>query len=207
MKFVKRISLFFIYPVTMFGLGFFSNMVAEQYFYPGPQVEEKIVVTQPQSAAEESSLEAAVLTDPVITADTSYIIVSYDAVSGETSEQEEVTPDKYIGLTREKLAEELKEYEDSPSLTDMEKGFSHIELLSFSPSKVVIRKNYEKTEGFFLVNENHSVVVYDKSLEHMYMDTGILTEDLPKELQNEIIQMKYIENEMELYHFLESYSS
>ena len=39
------------------------------------------------------------------------------------------------------------------------------------------------------------------------MDTGIETKDLPKELQDEIMQMKYIEDEMELYHFLESYSS
>lgn len=209
MKFVKRISLFFIYPLSMFAIGFGSHMAVENIFYPGPQIEEKEIVTkaQSQSMPEEVPLEASALTEPVVTADTSYMIVSYDAISGEISEQEEVTPDKYIGLTRQELEAELKEYGESPSLTDLEKGFSHIELLSFSPSKVVIRKNYEKEEGFFLINENHKVVVYDKSLEHMYMDTGILTEDLPKELQDEIIQMKYIEDEMELYHFLESYSS
>lgn len=37
MKFVKRISLFFIYPITMFGLGFVSNMAIQEYFYPGQQ--------------------------------------------------------------------------------------------------------------------------------------------------------------------------
>ena len=35
MKFVKRISLFFIYPISMFSLGFASNMVLMEYFYPG----------------------------------------------------------------------------------------------------------------------------------------------------------------------------
>ena len=39
------------------------------------------------------------------------------------------------------------------------------------------------------------------------MNTGIRTEDLPQVLQDEIMRMKYIETENELYNFLESYSS
>ena len=35
MKFVKRISLFFIYPAAMFGFGFVSNMAIQEFFYPG----------------------------------------------------------------------------------------------------------------------------------------------------------------------------
>ena len=34
MKFVKRISLFFIYPLSMFAIGFASNMMMMDYFYP-----------------------------------------------------------------------------------------------------------------------------------------------------------------------------
>ena len=101
----------------------------------------------------------------------------------------------------------MKLYEESPSLADLEKGFSHMELLSFSNREVVIRKNYEKDEGFFLVNENHYVVVYDGKLRYKYMDTGICTQELPQALKKEIIEMKYIANEQELFHFLESYSS
>ena len=37
MKFVKRISLFFIYPLTMFAMGFASNMAIMEFFYPGDQ--------------------------------------------------------------------------------------------------------------------------------------------------------------------------
>ena len=57
------------------------------------------------------------------------------------------------------------------------------------------------------MNENHYVVVYDQSLSEVYMNTDILVEDLSAELQEEIIQMKYVENEKELFNFLESYSS
>lgn len=207
MKFVKRISLFFIYPVTMFGLGFGASMAIDEFFYPGP-VQEKESYQKNQEEEQEIVIETGYQAEPVLTADTSYVILSYDALSGEIQENEETPPDKYIGLTRDMLAEELKEYEESPSLTDLEKGFSNIELLSFSPSRVVIRKSYEREEeGYFLVNVDHTVVVYDKSLTHMYMDTGILVEELPWSVQSEIMHMKYIETENELYNFLESYSS
>ncbi len=85
-----------------------------------------------------------------------------------------------------------------------------MELVSFSDKKVVVKKSYElpkEDKGFFLMNENHYVVVYDQSLSEVYMNTDILVEDLSAELQEEIIQMKYVENEKELFNFLESYSS
>ena len=111
---------------------------------------------------------------------------------------------------RERLAEEINNYNQNPSLTDLEKGFRYMELVSFSDKKVVVKKSYElpkEDKGFFLMNENHYVVVYDQSLSEVYMNTDILVEDLSAELQEEIIQMKYVENEKELFNFLESYSS
>lgn len=207
MKFVKGISLFFIYPLTMFSLGFAANMAVCEIFYPGGRQEERTVKKE-QEITENSAIEAGYMGNTIVTADTSYVVLSYDMVSGELKESEETAPDKYIGLNRERLEEELGVYEESPSLTDLEKGFRTIELISFSPAKVVVRKSYEKEEeGFFLVNENNMVVVYDKSLSHIYMDTGIRTDELPWSVQREIMCMKYIETESELYHFLESYSS
>ena len=143
MKFVKRISLFFIYPLTMYSLGFLSNMMLDDFFYPGNlSIETEVNQMPKENDAKEMQgplpLEVAALQEPVITADTRYIVVDYDIVT------EEVTPDKYIGLGREKLEEALKEYEVSPSLADLENGFESIELLSFSPDKIVVRKNFEK---------------------------------------------------------------
>lgn len=205
MRVVKRVSLFFLYSVIMMAVGFGGSFVLQEYFYPGKQ--QKHSLAEETEAEESVPLEAASYERPVITADTEYLVLSYDMLSGAEEEMVEVTPDKFIGLDRQKLELELKEYAESPSLTDLEKGFSHIELLSFSPSEVVVRKSYKKEEGFFLLNENHYVVVYDKNLNFLYMNTGILTEELPEDLQNEVIRMKFVENESELYHFLESYSS
>lgn len=125
-------------------------------------------------------------------------------------EEEEAAPDKFMGLNRDELVREIQEYNQNPSLTDLEEGFSFMELVSFSPTRVVVRKSYEPLvwdDGFFLINENHYVVVYDKSLSNVFMNTDILVENLPESLQKEILSMKYVENEKELYNFLESYSS
>lgn len=210
MKFVKRISLFFIYPLIMYAIGFASNMLIMEFFYPGNTFAASEIQRRPLEAAEEdSSLEASVQERPIVTANTQYIIQSYDINTEQIEEKEEVTPDKYIGLTREQLVEALEEYNQSPPLMELEKGFVYAELVTFSPARIAIRKAYEQKqeEGFFLLNEDHYVVVYDYSLEHLYMNTGIVVEDLPQDLQSEIIQMKFVENETELYNFLESFSS
>lgn len=208
MKFVKRISLFFIYPLSMYGLGFASNMAIMEYFYPGqPQ---KDVVQEEIVTEENEQVEVSVSDEPVMTADTQYIVQEYDMRESTVQESEENAPDKYMGLNREMLADEISNYNRNPSLTDLEKGFSYMELVSFSDKKVVVRKSYEPAEepkGFFLLNEDHHVVVYDHELSEVYMDTDILVENLSADLQEEIIQMKYIEDEGELFNFLESYSS
>ena len=211
MKFIKRISLFFIYPLSMFSLGFASNMAIMEYFYPGGQKENIQTEINPDlEEKEQPQIEVSVSEEPVVTANTQYILQEYDARNMEINETETNAPDKYIGLNSEMLAEEIESYNQNPSLTDLEKGFIYMELVSFSGKRIVVRKSYEpveETKGFFLLNENHYVVVYNKSLSDVYMSTDILVEDLPQELQEEIINMKYVEDEGELYNFLESYSS
>lgn len=215
MKFVKRISLFFIYPMTMFGIGFAANMALMEFFYPGEELQQTKGYTKEYTGEytkEETlpdALEVSVSEEPVVNADTLYLVQVYDAGTGKMQEHEETAPDKYMGLNREKLSSEITSYNQTPSLSDLEKGFTYMELISFSSEKIVVRKSYERKEekGFFLLNENHLVVVYDHRLEHVYMTTDIVVEELPQKLQDEILHMKYIESESALYNFLESYSS
>lgn len=218
MRFVKRISLFFIYPLTMFSVGFVANMAIMEYFYPGQNTDLNMpsIDVQPEALnfqQQNLSMEVVAEDEPIVTANTRYIVQKYHAETGQVVEEELVAPDKYIGLTRERLARELDEYNTSPPLSEQEAGFVYIELVTFSPARIVVRKSYEEEEipenekGFFLLNEDHYVVVYDYSLEHLYMNTGILVEELPESLQEEIIHMKYVESEAALYNFLESFSS
>lgn len=124
------------------------------------------------------------------------------------SEKEENAPQKYVGLTRRKLQQELELYEKSPSLTDQEEGLSGVELLSFPETESLYGRIMKKLKkDIILFVKTTRWLCTDRSLTHMYLNTGILLENLPWELQNEIIHMKLIRTESELYHFLESYSS
>ena len=167
-------------------------------------------VYQGEEEAREQDIEAAVEQAPVITVDTIYLIEEVNLSDGTIVEKEEPIPVKYIGLDRLAFIEELEAYDRNPALSDLKLGFQNIELSSFSKERVVICKYYRpepEEKGFYLMVADHFVIVYEEDKKTIHMNTDILLEGLSEELQTEIIGGKYIENEKELYNFLESYSS
>lgn len=212
MKLLKCISLFILYPLTMFTIGFAANMVVMEYFYPGGSAGDYATVSpDPQESVTPIAAEpVAVVDKKIISANTEFVVQKFDTAKGLLEVECKNAPDKYIGMTREELANEIRTWNQNPPLKDLEQGFQYMELYSFSPQSVVIRKTYtaqEEEEGFFLVNENHCVIVYQKDLQNVFLSTDIKVDELPDDLRDEILHIKYVENEKELYNFLESYSS
>ena len=213
MKVVKRISLFFALAGIMFSAGSYATLKAEQFFYPnkyGGAGNGTGVLYQDGENAKEQVIETAVESAPVITADTVYFIEEINLSDGTVQEKEEEIPVKYIGLDRQALLEELASYDSNPALSDLKLGFQNIELSSFSKDRVVICKYYRpepEEEGFYLMVADHFVIVYEKDKKTIHTNTDIVLGSLSEDLQREIIRGKYIENEQELYNFLESYSS
>lgn len=216
MKLIRRISLFLILSGIMLGLGGYTALKAEQFFYPNRYP----VKETPNSAINRSSengdvqeqiIEAAVEQIPVVTADTKYLIEEVDLTDGTILEKEENIPVIYIGLDRERLIDELEIYDNNPPLSELERGFETLELTAFSKDRVVICKYYkppkEETGGFYLMVADHLVVVYHEDMKTLYMNTDILLEQLSDSLQAEIIKGKYVDSEEDVLHFLESYSS
>ena len=212
MKLLKCISLFILYPLTMFAIGFAANMMVMEYFYPGESTDgyEAVIPVPQESEAPTAAEPVAVVDKKIISANTEFVVQKFDTAKGLLEEETKSAPDKYIGMTREDLTNEIRTWNQNPPLKDLEQGLQYMELYSFSPKRVVIRKTYtaqEEEEGFFLVNENHCVVVYQKDLQNVYLSTDIKVDELPDTLRDEILHIKYVENEKELYNFLESYSS
>ena len=218
MKVVRRISLFLVLSVFLLGAGGYTALKAEQFFYPNRYQEKEVKNNLEQSSGKTESgrvetgeqvIEAAVENIPVVTADTMYLIEEVNLVDGTIQEKKEDVPVKYIGMDRESLIKELESYDQNPPLTELEMGFETIELTAFSKDRVVICKYYkeEPEKGYYLVVEDHFIVVYEEDRQRLHMNTDILLENLDDELKAEIIQGKYIESEEELYNFLESYSS
>lgn len=214
MKLLRRISLFMMLSGIMLGIGGYTALKAEQFFYPNRHQVKESKEQDRQSMPEindiqEQVIEAAVAEVPVVTADTAYLIEEVDLTSGIVNEREENVPVKYIGLDRDGLLQELESYDRNPPLTELEQGFETIELTAFSKDRVVICKYYKQEEntGYYLMVTDHFIIVCLEDKQTLYMNTDILLASLSDELQAEIMQGKYIETEEELYNFLESYSS
>lgn len=229
MKFVKGISLFFIYPLIMFGLGIYTGIAFEDFFYPGrnaganqiqeSQIPVQIAETRGQTGLGEGTSEEetgeddaveTILKEDVLTADTEYVLEEVDIKKGTSVETVWKVPEKYIGMNRDRFVKAMDEYSLSPPLSELERGFIGLEVMSFSAKKVQIRMNYdyvEPSENFYLGVQNNYVVVYLDDRETVYIETDILLESLPDNIQQQIIQYMFIEDEEALYNFLESYSS
>ena len=213
MKLVKRISLFMTLSVIMLGLGGFGALKAEEFFYPHryshSTEQTDVTPSEAEMPEEEQVIEAAAAQEPVVTADTRYLLELVDLSEGTVSESEETIPVMYFGLNRDELLEALSAYEDNPPLTELEQGFESIELTAFSKDRVAVCKYYKEQEpqGFYLMVADHFIVVYEEDRSTLYMNTDILLERLPDVLQRQIMEGKFVASEEELYLFLESYSS
>lgn len=207
MKFVKGISLFFLYPCMMLCVGIYLGVETERYFYPGRQnvVEEEIIETSPEPVE-----QAAMEEKEILTADTEYVLEEYDTKRGTVIETVTKVPEKYLGMDREAFVESMDLYALAPPLSEQERGFIGLEVMSFSRSRVVVRMNYlyiEPSEGFYLKVENNHIVVYCDDEKTIYMYTTISALELPDNLKSQIVEGIFMEDEAELYSFLETYSS
>ncbi len=223
MKIVKSISLFFVVPCVLIGLGIYIGIVFDNYFYPGEKQlqlnrTEKVQVEETVEADTESEsttgIEEAVVSsaddEVVLHADTEYVLEEYDTRRDTLVESSWTVPDKYLGMNREEFVEAMEIYAASPPLSEQERGFIGLEVRAFSSQKVIVRMNYayvEPTKSFYLRVENNSIVVYCDDNATVYMYTDILADTLPEYIQTQVIMGMFVEDEAALYHFLETYSS
>lgn len=204
MKFVKGISLFFLYPCMMLCMGIYLGVEAERYFYPGRENSVQ------ENKIEESLQPVAVEEEEILTADTEYVIEEHDTKRDTVVETVTKVPEKYLGMDRETFVHSMDLYALAPPLTEQERGFIGLEVVSFSKSRVVVRMNYlyiDPTEGFYLKVEDNNIVVYCDDEKTVYMHTTISALNLPDNLKSQIVEGIFMEDEAELYSFLETYSS
>jgi len=145
-----------------------------------------------------------------LNADTEYVLEETDVLTQSVVETVSGLPAKYIGMDREQFLEAMKQYEAFPPLTEMERGFVSLEVLSFSQERVVVQMNYQYVQpstSFYLAVQNNEVIVLLEDQKTIFINTGIRLEELPENVQMDIIQMRFVEDEEKLYNFLEAYSS
>ncbi len=206
MKFVKCIGLFFLLPLMLVSLGFYlgnknseASLDKEEIFYSKEPEEKKVQFRATSTNGEQ-----------LIDADTHFYVEEVDMKRDTVVECEWELPDKYIGMDREQFVSAMDEYELTPPLSELERGFVSLEVKSFSKEQVIVRMNYSYTApstSFYVMVEKNYIVVYCDDKKTLYMKTNIMLDDLSDELQQEIINGMFVEDEKTLYYFLESYSS
>lgn len=249
MKLVKAVSLYFIWPVLLLGLGFYAGVETSHFFYPGEENQGYAAVpdgaTEQESAKAvsdrgdeagsgvvlveedrsegapgkqhqesvqegESEAEEVMAAPETLCVDTQYVLEETDVLNHTVVENIGRLPSKYVGMDRDQFIKAMEVYEDFPPLSEMERGFIGLNVLSFSRDRVVIQMNYkyvQPTSSFYLAVYDNEVVVYLDDRTTVYIETGIKLDTLPESLQQNIIDMMWIENEEKLYNFLENYSS
>lgn len=163
-----------------------------------------------QKQEEEKNLaQAGKVQEQKTTSKTKYQVEKYNQDSEEFVKEERAIPAQYVGVTRTRLEQILRDEITATDQEEEEKGLVHIALISFSEEKIVIRKTYreQRKEGFVLKIVNGEVAVYYGDGKELYEMTGIREEDLLKE-DREALQKGYtIQDEKELYSILENFSS
>ncbi|MCD7835930.1 MAG: hypothetical protein LUG83_04670, partial [Lachnospiraceae bacterium] len=91
---------------------------------------------------EEESISAASVSE-LLTADTEYVLEETDVLKNIVVETVLSLPHKYIGMNREQFLEAIGDYGENPPLSELERGFIGLEVLSFSKDRVVVQMNYK----------------------------------------------------------------
>ena len=183
-----------------------KRVVAEEL-----KTEEPVDFSNDDEVVDEAAL-VSLLGSSSINADTVYIIQEYSRSTQELKEKIVPVPDNFIGMDFTVFSQIMADFDRYPTLSEMQKGMISCEVVSFSASRVVVRKTYEDffeeiRPGYFLVNDNGLITVYLGDLKTVFMVTSIEFQNLPTALQQEILVTKYMEGEEELFGFLEAYSS
>lgn len=203
MKFLKSISLF-CFIVLLIAAGYFLFMPEDNKnnFLSIEEMSKEPVV-------DNTEVDLSVSTKQnVTTCDTVFEVESY--IGNSYMHSVESIPFSFTGLNRDELLKEIERYELSPSFADKQNGFESIELLSFHPDKITVKKTYKEEQEkiiYYIKAVNHELIVYRSDLNEAYMPTDLTLEMLPENVQQEIIETKCFNDIRDVYDFLESYSS
>lgn len=146
----------------------------------------------------------------VTTCDTICVYENIDKKDGAVSTEERKLPAKYIGLTREQLETALLQDSQTMTLEDKQKGFKSQHLELFSSDRIKVLRIYDTSKeatGFYIMEVDGEIGVYREDKETLYFKTGLDPKTLPADVLSEVREGKFMDTELQVYHFLESYSS
>ena len=205
-----KIWLIFVFSVD-FGIGGRIDC-GNGIRWDGFPKEEHLVTDETEDSAPKTAEELYQVQKMNIltTCDTVCIYENIDKKDGSVSMEEGKIPVKYIGLNREELEKMLAADSLAPTLEEKQKGFKSQHLELFSADKIKVLRIYDTAQGqsgFYIMEVDGEVCVFEYDKKTLYFKTGLHPENLPVEVRLELQEGKFMDNELQVYHFIESYSS
>ena len=95
------------------------------------------------------------------------------------------------------------------SAEEKSQGLSSYEMVSYVNNVITLRKTYQipTYEGYYAKSFNGTIVILKGDEKTVYEYTQISVSELPKDLQKEVQNGFFLEDDHELYNFMETYSS
>ncbi len=144
-----------------------------------------------------------------VTKNTIFQIEHYYPDEGRTLTEEIAEFPQLLGCDKTGVIRYLESYMKHLSPDEQLEGLKSFELLSYHGNVIRLRKTYQKQilNGYFAKSYNGTIVILNGDEKTVYEYTQIPINLLPEALQDEVIEGYYLEDERELYNFLENYSS
>lgn len=197
---MKR-NLIFAVMALLIGIVAGAYVYFNDYFYPKQYVQNEegqyVNVTAPKPT-----------TFPV-TKDTVFEIEHYYLDEKRKLTEEVSSIPALLGCDKQGVQDYLQDYMEHLSYEEKEKGLTSYNLISYRENTIRLRKTYHTPEykGYIAQSFNGTIVILNGDGKTVFEYTEIPISNLPEELQEQVIVGYPLENEEDLYSFLENYSS
>lgn len=198
---MKRNIIFAVFALLT-GLIAASCVYAYQYFYP-----EKYIRT-PDGHYENTAVAKENSPFP-ITQETHFQVEYYYKEENRTLTENIGSIPALLGCDKTGVERYLKDYMQHLSKDEQEKGLVSYGMISYRDNTIYLRKTYQKPvyKGYYAKSFNGYVVIMNGDEKTVYEYTQIPIHLLPDEMKEQVMNGYYLNNEEDLYSFLENYSS
>ena len=198
---MKRNIIFAVFAVLT-GVIAAISVYAYQYFYP-----EKYIRTQDGSY--ENVVTAKEQSPFPVTQDTHFEVEYYYKEEQRTLTEDVGSIPALLGCDKEGVERYLNDYMRHPSKKEQEAGLISYVMTAYKGNTIYLRKTYEQPvyHGYYAKSFNGYVVILKGDEKTVYEYTQIAIHLLPDDIKEQVMDGYYLENESDLYNFLENYSS
>lgn len=138
-----------------------------------------------------------------------YLLETCDIADGTRTTQVLEVPKELLGMTREEVVGYLSGRTENPSEEDLREGLVNYELSSFSAQSMTVVKTVgaQPEYEYYLVAENGYLLVYLGDRTTSYLFTHISLTEFPEKERSQLMEGKGFHSMLELFNYLESYTS